>query len=156
MIRKLIALAALLLAAAGASASCPPVRKVIVPAVVSPIIIPTYSASYTASQDGTLRDILAELRAIRQELRSSKGEAVSFQARGAGKCANCHQERNAGAAGGGFVLLENDGRLPPMSLPEKRRIVDLVSKGAMPPPKSGVALTDAEKTITKEYLSKKD
>lgn len=47
------------------------------------------------------------------------------------RCAGCHQLKNADK-GGGFVLLEDDGSLPPFSIAEKRAIDRAAEKGTMP------------------------
>jgi len=53
------------------------------------------------------------------------------------------------------VLLEKDGKLSPLSLPEKRRIKELVDKGQMPPAKTGIVLNAAEKGSTAELFASK-
>lgn len=104
-----------------------------VAAYVAPVYVPAYSASYNSEAAG----IIDELRKLREELRqANRGEpaqAADFKTLMVQRCASCHADKKAQSLGGGLVLVEDDGSLPPYSLAEKRRIVELVSKGQMPP-----------------------
>lgn len=50
-----------------------------------------------------------------------------------GKCINCHQDGTKAAEENGFVMFEKDGKISVFSLPERRRMDELIRKGQMPP-----------------------
>lgn len=165
--KKLIALLALLVAAAGVHACPHTVQQVVVKkravvvaqpvvaAVVAPVLVPTYTAAYYAPSDQS--EVVKELRALRAELAALKGgatgEVLSLQALVAGKCASCHQPKNAEARGGGQVLIEDDGKLPPFSLAEKKAIIRAVESGEMPPRSP---LAAHEKAALKAALTRRE
>ena len=108
----------------------PPVYK-------APVLVPAYGPSYSPSED-FLKQILEELRGVRQELREIKGVMGGAPQGQEGalavlskRCASCHTD--PAQKGDGFVLVEKDGVLAEFSLAEKRRIIRLVQKGDMPP-----------------------
>lgn len=170
MIRKLIAIVALLLAGSSLYA-CPSVacvrtavvRRVqqvvatqAVVTVAAPVLVPTYTAGY---QPDSTAAILAELQKLRAEIVALRAPpAAAAPAKEDGKlvmsstCAKCHTDGNADASGGGFVLIEKDGKQTPLSLAEKRRIGDLVTQGKMPPKNP---LQDAQKTALFDFLNGK-
>lgn len=108
-------------------------QAVIVPVVTAAVIVPAYSASY-APEYAALAN---ELKLLREEIARQRGTpapvAADLQSLVAAKCASCHGVEKAEASGGGQVLLEVDGALPPLSLAERRRISEVVEKGLMPP-----------------------
>lgn len=124
-----------------------------VAAYVAPVYVPAYAASYN-SEAGAIID---ELRKLREELRqANRGEpaqALSFNALLVQRCASCHKDGAADAQGGGFVLVEKDGTIPPMSLGEKRSIERAVAEGRMPPKSP---LPEREKKAFAEAFTKKD
>lgn len=119
----------------------------------APIIYPVYSASYNSEAAG----IIEELRKLREELRQAQrgepAQALAFDALLAQRCAACHQDGKAEANGGGFVLVEKDGTIPPFSLGEKRSIERSVAEGRMPP---RTPLADREKQVFAQAFRKKD
>ena len=121
-------------------------------AVAYPYQYPAYSASYNAEVGA----IVEELRKLREEVSriangGKAGEPVSFAALVTARCASCHQEKVAADQGGGFVLVENDGAAAILSLAEKRRVVQLVEEGKMPPRSP---LIPAERQAFKAALSR--
>lgn len=128
-----------------------------------PPYIQTYSAQFNAGNDSLLREILAELRQMRLELATirklqqpavvvapppaSLGQLVKL------RCAECHAWDSAEKKGAGFVLLAEEGKVPPLSLAEKRRIARMVSKDEMPPK---LPLTELEKRALEEFLNPKE
>ena len=136
MIRVLTALLCLTLAAPLALGNCHR-RKVVVPVVFVPVIAyqPTYAASYipTPEQPKPLEPAPASTALLVLHNR----------------CVQCHSETAAEAKGGGQILLNADGSLATLSLAEKRRVRELVEKGAMPP---GRPVSEAEKQlVAKEF-----
>lgn len=119
----------------------------------SPNYVPTYSARY--QEDGLQREILAELKAIRAELSAiRKQSAREPQAETlvqaiTGRCAACHSEDVAEKKGGGFVWLLKSGKVPPLSLGEKKLIDRAIESGKMPPP---AGLTSDERQRFHELL----
>lgn len=129
------------LSAVTASATCPPVRRVVVaPVIATPVavVVPTYAASfgYASNSDVLLQQILDELKGLKGELQGQRSEPVSFASIVSNRCAACHSEGKE-AAGGGYVLLGKDGQVVPLSIPEKKLIALRVStsdeKMRMPP-----------------------
>lgn len=124
-----------------------------------PAYQPTYSARYTATEDGLLRDILGELRGIRSEIQALRRQGAqakpvaNLQELFAARCASCHAEAIADKKGAGFVLLTKDGKVPPLSLAEKKRIVRMVGRGEMPPT---LPFTDEEKEVLQGFLYPKE
>lgn len=115
------------------------------------VLVPTYSATYSEQQD-TLRAILEELRGLRADLAAGgKAQApVSLASVIGSKCVGCHGEKVADTKGNGFILALADGKIPPFSLNEKRRITKKIEAGKMPP-SPAPALSGSEKsTILKE------
>ena len=145
-----------LLLVAGSAFACPSVprrfvhQQVVVPALVTPVLVPTYSVAYNADYGA----ILEELRRIREALEANSGKrpdsSALFHKLVTTRCAGCHTDGKAEKAG--FVLLEKDGSLPPLSLAEKRRIDQVVADGSMPPKSP---LPEAEKTLVKEAMKRR-
>lgn len=107
-------------------------------------------------------DLCQELRKLRLEVARLRGAPVASQPAtpaqpitGVGvigqRCASCHSAANAVANGGGFVLVTADGKLAPLSLPEKRRIIELTSNDRMPK-RPHQPLTSQEKDALKAFL----
>lgn len=107
------------------------VVQVVTPVVTAAVYVPAYSASYNGEAAG----VIAELRKLREELRQGhqqKAEPLSFAALVNARCASCHQDGKENQ-GGGFVMVEKDGTIPPFSLAERRGIERAVKEGRMPP-----------------------
>lgn len=153
---RLIAVTALVFLLAGLNApACPPLRQRVVvqaQAVVAVPLVPVVAVpAYSVGYDPAVGAIVAELRALREaveKLRPGGGAGVlDLKGVVATRCAACHQDDQAEAKGAGFVLLEKDGSLPPFSLPERRRMKQLVDEGKMPPKNP---LSEAEKSLFKK------
>lgn len=139
------------------------VKAVAAPVVaVAPVAVtfPTYGASVAPQQavasDDVLRQILEELRAIRAALGNAPVQAGPLDAAklvsGERGCVKCHQAKFADKLGGGFVMAEDDGKVPPFSVNERAKITRRVQAGTMPPAKSGVQLSAAEKSAVIEFF----
>jgi cytochrome c5 len=131
------------------------------------LIVPLYSALYqpysepasTVTEADALLEIVAELRAMRQELAVGRqgppasapqlDPATVFGT----KCAACHSFDQADDKGGGFTLFTEDGTLRRLSGPDRRSIAELVGKGAMPPPNSAFRLSPQESQAITAYLN---
>lgn len=118
----------------------------------NPVYVPTYSARAT---DDHGRELLTEVRLIRQELQAMRRGAVAqpttlkdFVSR---HCAACHGDE-AKTKGGGFVLVSK-GDVVPLSLVEKRQIQRMTAKGSMPP---NAPLTESEKQVLSDLLFPKE
>lgn len=126
-------------------------------AYVAPVYAAVYVPAYSASYDSERAAIIQELRLLREELRQGRGEApaqaLSFNELVKQRCAACHIDGKADANGGGFVMLEKDGTVPPFSLPEQRRIKEHAINGTMPPKNP---LPDREKKAFAEAFAKKE
>lgn len=110
-------------------------------------------------------DLCQELRKLRLEVARIRGVEVLPQPvqpivpqpplTGAAvitqKCLTCHGAAVAATKGGGFVLAGLDGKISPLSLAEKRRILDLVSRDKMPK-HPNQPLTVEEKSALKLFL----
>ena len=108
-------------------------------------------------------DLCQELRKLRLEVARLRGVPVAEPLpappqqplTGPGvigqRCAVCHSSTAAPANGGGFVLMDAAGKLAPLSLPEKRRIIELTTTGKMPKAPH-TPLSQAEKDTLKLFL----
>ncbi len=150
------------------------VNKVVVAtpvvAVLTPVVVASYGASYQPNNDNS--EILKLLKAMNDRMdRIEKGQAAPAASQPAAKqapglelvpnapaavitakCAKCHQSGGE-SKGGGFTLLAKDGSALRLDDGAKWRVMRNAYKGVMPPAKSGLpALTDAEVTDILEYL----
>jgi hypothetical protein len=129
----------------------------------SPVYVPTYAARFAPGADeGLLREILAELRAIRVELAAQRQAVTplerppaSLAALVAARCAGCHAEAVAERKGDGFVLLTAQGQVPLLSAGDRRRILRLVNADdeTRRMPKGAPPLTDGEKRALQGFLA---
>lgn len=172
--KRIVAVAALLIFTAVVDAACPTLHRQAVvkqQAVVAPVVqalavaVPAYGAGYAPPQQTadaeTLRQLLEEIRAMRAELRAAlqqaqqQPQAVDAGALAGSVCARCHQASQADARGGGFVMVEDDGSLSVLSLEHRNRIRRRIENGSMPPPRSASRpLTDGEKKSLVEFFTK--
>lgn len=67
---------------------------------------------------------------------------TNFQAVIAARCANCHAAAAADKKGGGQVLIEDDGKIPPFSPAERKAILADIAAGAMPKGKPPLAANE--------------
>jgi mono/diheme cytochrome c family protein len=123
----------------------------LVPIQANPqVLVPAYQASYSSSED-LLKQILAEVRGLRADLRAGGGGgAATLAGVVQQRCAQCHTSGKEDR-GGDFVLLEKDGKLAELSLNERRRLLRLVQKGEMPPPP--IVLSDGEKKVLVDFVN---
>lgn len=177
--KKLVAVAALLLSAAAivptADAGCAVVRKAVVVqqhAYVAPYVAPLtygytgyYNAGYDAQQ-ALIKDQAAFIKLqteayqqLRQALTQPRGEqpgaglaVENFEAFATQQCLRCHQDGTARAEESGFIMFEKDGKLSPFSIAEKRRMATLIEQGQMPPNSS---LSQQQRQQAKQLLGKK-
>lgn len=149
---------------------CAPVKKIIkadvvVAAVAAVAYVPTYGATYNASQADEvngeiLRQLLEVMRRIEAKLDQQAQRppvTVPSQAVDAGKlmaarCAGCHQANVAKSKGGELVLIEDTGKLPAFSVPEQRLVKRVIDTGAMPPKTAGPPLTAGERAALLEFM----
>jgi len=117
--------------------------------------VTAYGPQYSQSDD-LLKQILDELKGLRQDVKALKAAPGAQQDGALGviatRCLACHQDGTAEDKGGGFVMVEKDAKLAELSLAEKRRITRLVSQGKMPP--SG-KLPDGELKQLTEFFAPK-
>lgn len=139
----------ILLLGIGASATPPKVQY-------QADLVPAYGGSYSQTDD-LLLQIRDELKGLRKDVQSLKPGAGSQQDAAVGilaaKCLSCHQDGKAEDKGGGFVLVEKDGALTELSVPQKRTIRRLVQQGKMPP--SG-KLPESEVKLLTEFFAPKE
>lgn len=90
--------------------------------------VPAYS-SRASSDDGILRELLAEVKLIRGELRLMREQqsaaslpTLTFKSVVAARCAQCHGEEKYQADGAGFMMMTKGGELETFSLAQNRRI----------------------------------
>ena len=143
-------------------------QAVVATQVLTPqaIFVPSYTMTYNGGYGQQRQALTGEdpiiaaidrLTAAVERLSANGGIApgqavqVNAQAVFTAKCASCHQDGKADKSG--MVLMEKDGKISVFSLAEKRRILDLVDKGLMPPAEKG-PLDQASKDAIKAYLSK--
>lgn len=121
------------------------------------LYVPARLAGPSYPDDGILKEILAEVKALRRELAVIRREQQAVRAPDnlkqliASRCASCHGEQVADSKGAGFLMLQKNGDVPPFSLAEKKRIIRLVERGEMP--KDGQPFSEAEKDALKKFLS---
>lgn len=171
--KRIIAIAALLNFAAVADAGCAVVHRAVVKqqVVVAPVVqalavaVPAYGAGYSPqpADPELLRQLLEEIRAMRAELRAAlqqgqpaqPAQEPSAAALLDNSCAKCHKAGDADSKGGGFVMVEADGKLSLLSLEHKNRIARRIQNGSMPPAKSvNRPLSDAERKSLVEFFTK--
>lgn len=133
---------------------------VVVPQQPVQVQFPLFTVSgkqYTGDNE-LIRQLLEEVRQLRQEVAQLRGgqavnEPKDFASVVTMRCAACHKAADAELKGGGFVLLEDSGKLPPLSLDEKASIVAMVKSGKMP--KNG-KLPEREVKLLLEGLLKQE
>lgn len=117
------------------------------------VVVPLYAAQYAPQptqpvSDDVLREILAELRALREAVEANRPPgALPLRAADIGpilaaKCGACHGAKVAETKGAGMVLTDEKGAAWKLSGPEKRAVKEQVSSGKMP---RGGTLTANEK-----------
>ena len=140
MIRVLAALLCLTIAAPLTLGNCHR-RKVVVPVVFVPVLpyVPTYTGSYIPAPEQP------------KPLEPAPATALILLHN---KCSACHTEDRAESRGGGQIILNTDGSVAPLSLAERRRLVEVVEKSEMPP-RGNSQLSESEKRILKSEFGKK-
>ena len=116
---------------------------------------PQPSAAQSKCED-VLKEALLLIRELRAELRGkgTGGPVNAAELLGSDRgCVKCHQASLAAKSGGAFVLFEDDGKVPVFSLNEKNLIRRKIMAGQMPPPKSGITLSEAEKAAVVEFMT---
>lgn len=116
-------------------------HPVLVPVQPQPVQVQfplfTVSGRQSLNDNELLRQLLDEVRQLRQEVAQLRGLDVTapknFPGLVVARCAACHKADVAKAKGGDLVLLELDGTLPPFSIDQAAAIVSQVRTGAMPP-----------------------
>lgn len=118
------------------------------------VVVPLYGAVYAPQQqtqalsDDVLREILLELRNLREEVSAIRENRLPLTMPASagpvlnGKCAACHGLKVAEAKGAGLVLVDDKGQPWRLSGPEKRAVREQVQTGKMP---KGGSLTQQEK-----------
>lgn len=104
--------------------------------------VPVYSTRYD-ERDGNNgeadREILARLGRVEKKLDAiysmmgGKGDNAPGIAAVKKNCAACHGAAVAEEAGGAFVLLDSAGELAAVEPDGRKRVVEKVSRGSMPP-----------------------
>jgi len=135
----------------------------------NPPYIQTYSARFSAD-DQTLKDILAELRAIRLELAAQRKLQAArvpeeplprtlHQAMTAFRCATCHTEDKLVGKNNDLVLVTKENKVPPFSTTEKRLILGAIKRGDMPMGIQGqppFTLSDSQKQRFEDLINGKE
>lgn len=108
-----------------------------------PTLTPAYGAGFDAHAD-LMKQMLAELRGIRADLRLASGVRQDLSAATVitSRCASCHAAAIADEKGGSFVLVERDGKPADLTPGFRRSVIRQVEKNLMPP---GAPLPEAEK-----------
>lgn len=130
-------------------------------AVVAPLVLPLYGASYTGETDNEskelLRQILETQKAILEKLTAgggtgpvgslavSKPDGLKVMEK---NCAGCH---TAGKVKGDFEMYDAKGQMLKLNGPDKKEIAKRVANGTMPPVSVG-RLTQGEKDSIKEFV----
>lgn len=114
--------------------------------------VQTYSAG-RSYDEGTLREILFEIKGVREELKALRAAAAATRPLTLTeiirtKCAACHAEGVYKQKQAFAMLLREDGTVPPFSLIEQQRIIREVRSNRMP--KELPPLSESEK----EFLFK--
>ena len=134
------------------------VQQIVTPVAVAAIAVqvPTYSVGYAPAADQGILDELRRLREAVERLSEQRGAGPQQPITVAGvlqaSCVKCHVATAADKDGGGFVLVEKDGKVVPLSVAEKKRLIRRVTKGDMPP-KTERVLGEAEKKTLIDWLS---
>lgn len=117
----------------------------------------TVSGKQYAGDNELIRQLLEEVRQLRQEVAQLRGQPVNEPRDFFGvvqmRCAQCHKASESELKGGGFVMLEDNGKMPPFSLDEKASIVAMVRTGKMP---KGGKLPEREVKLLLEGLLKQE
>ena len=125
-----------------------PVQSAVITQLVPIVVqVPAYSVSYQPLQDKD--PILEELRMIRALLAGRNGAALQGPALLRQSCIGCHGAVGAPNKGGGFVIVDAQDKLMPFSLPERRRMMDLIQQDVMPKNRK---LTENEKKTLIAFL----
>lgn len=110
-------------------------------------LVPAYQTGYSPSDD-LLKQILTELRALREEMKqagfSRSLPATDLASILRNRCASCHQDPVALTKGDGIILVEKDGSPSVLSVVERRAIVRVIDDGSMP---KGSKLSAEEKKL---------
>ena len=124
-------------------------QQVVIPSTaIVPVVVqvPTYSVSYNSDTAA----IVAELRAIRRELEAMRGGSQPLSLAGvfSQRCASCHASGVSASKGAGISLLDAAGKVPPLSVLEKRAIKKAIRtnmpKGDKPLDKVEIDFIDKE------------
>lgn len=125
------------------------------------VAAPVYGAGYQQQTDNrelidVLRRILERLDSIERNQRSGGGGqeaplAIDGKALVEQTCIKCHQPAMSVKAGTDFILVEEDGKLSPLSLEQKRRIENRVVKAHNMPP--GKPLEPAQGKAVVDFLN---
>lgn len=108
-----------------------------------------------------LADLTKELSTLRGELARARGgnrESGTALGSGAGllaaRCSKCHGATAAEEKGGGFVLIEANGKPSVLSLEQRKRTIRKIANGTMPPPPA--KLDDGERKAIAEFLNQSE
>lgn len=151
-------LAAGIAALAGAAPVCQhDAQPAVVQVPVGQVLIPVYSAVYTPPQQTgdpstaeLLRELIAEIKAMRAELAASRLPPQMQLAIADGKralttnCIKCHGHDAAPTKGDGFALFDRGGELLPLADRDRQRVHARVSRNSMPPAPAKLNPADRE------------
>lgn len=118
------------------------------------LLVPAYQSGYSATDD-LLKQLLAEVRGLRQDVQSLRGLGTPAGVADGGallktRCASCHTEGKAEDRGGGFVLVLKDGAIAPLSLYEQRKVSEQLRAKKMP--MGGTPLSSGEIDLVEKFL----
>lgn len=130
--------------------------------VVQTVAVPIYAAVYqpqlingagtqsqTLSNEELLKQILLELQALNAKMDRIGGNAEPINDKLSAldvmrtKCAACH--KTPAEKGLGFVLFDGQNNLVGLNPKDRQRVFNRVSRNTMPPPETGIKLTEADK-----------
>jgi mono/diheme cytochrome c family protein len=163
-VKKLIGVLTLALTCTALASANPPV-------VVSPAVVPVYSAIAGQPQSNEevvalLKELIAAVKENTEAVKAGAGNrggnpppippADSALSIAAKSCIACHSPKSSEPAGAGFRLFADDSgtAFAPLNPRDRQRVASRVLNGSMPPPKLSTKIADDERKALADFFKK--